>query len=111
MAAGASVKNTDGMRLAFRMRGLLLMLAFSLAVAAHAQESGAPSLGDVARQARSQKAGAKPATVITNDNLPAASPGATLDFGESGAAKNATGADALTTSSAAGASSSPLENL
>ncbi len=52
-----------------------------LALPACAQDS--PSLGDLARQMRSQKSASQPRKVITNDDLPAASTGTVLGLSQS----------------------------
>ena len=64
----------------FRRLVVLSVLAWLCSTAAYCQDE--PSLGDVARQVRSQKNSAQPKTVITNDDLSPASAGSLFGRGE-----------------------------
>jgi len=64
----------------FRRLVILSALTWLCATAAYCQDE--PSLGDVARQARSQKGSAQPKTVITNDDFSSASAGSLFGRGE-----------------------------
>jgi hypothetical protein len=57
---------------------LLAALVSVLSTTGRSQDSQSQSLGDLARQLRSQKGSAQPKTVITNDDLPSASAGTIL---------------------------------
>jgi hypothetical protein len=79
---------------------VLVALVSALSMPGHSQDS--QSLGDVARQLRSQKSAAPPKTVITNDDLPSASTGNILGLDKP--------ADAAISSNA-GTDGSPLASL
>ena len=64
----------------FRRLVILSALTLLCSTAAYCQDE--PSLGDVARQVRSQKSSAQPKTVITNDDLSPASAGSLFGRGE-----------------------------
>lgn len=66
----------------FRRLVILTALAWLCSTAAYCQDE--PSLGDVARQARSQKSSAQPKAVITNDDFSSASAGSLFGRGDSG---------------------------
>lgn len=64
------------------LRKLTILAALLWILPAWGQTQDSPSLGDVARQLRSQKNGTPPKTVITNDNLPSTSASGVLGLGE-----------------------------
>jgi hypothetical protein len=62
----------------------MILAALLSAITFPARGQDSPSLGDVARQMRSQKSASQPKKVITNDDLPAPSTGAVLGLSGSG---------------------------
>lgn len=79
---------------------ILAAIASVLSTPGHSQDT--QSLGDLARQLRSQKSGAQPKTVITNDDLSTASAANILGLGET---------DDLKSSVKVGANNSTMSNL
>lgn len=71
---------------------ILAALVSALSAPGHGQDS--QSLGDLARQVRSQKSAAQPKRVITNDDLPAASAGTVLGLENAGDAASIAKPDA-----------------
>ena len=87
-----------------RKFAIVVALGAAFIAPAWAQDSNAnqQSLGEIARQYRNQRNNSQPATVITNDNLPASSPVSVLGLPAPSGAH---------TSSSTGANFSPEESL